>query len=312
MTLKETAKDIKSMKIRGAGKIARSAADALKQEAVSYKGRDVIALRKRMEEGKAILLSSRPTAISLDNAVQLVMRDTMDISSVKEYRNRIIINADAFIKSSKEAVEIIGHIGSRRLKGGEKILTHCNSTAALSVIKTAHAEGKEVEVFATESRPWRQGLLTVRDLAKADVPVTLIVDGAVRSIMKEIDVVFVGADTVCANGTVINKIGTSQIALIAKEARVPFIVCAETYKFSPKTLQGDMVVIEERDPSEVATSKEIPPKVRIRNPVFDATPSGYIDSIVTETGMISPCAAYDVIINKFGTGWQQAMERESI
>jgi ribose 1,5-bisphosphate isomerase len=118
--------------------------------------------------------------------------------------------------------------------------------------------------------------------------------------MKDIDLVYVGADTIASNGAVINKIGTSQIALIAHEARVPFIVCAETFKFSPKTVYGELVEIEERDPGEIVKEGEIPKSVRIRNPVFDATPADYIDSIVTEVGVISPYAAYDIIVKELG------------
>jgi ribose 1,5-bisphosphate isomerase len=112
--------------------------------------------------------------------------------------------------------------------------------------------------------------------------------------MSKVDVVIVGADTVASNGAVINKIGTSQIALCAHEARVPVIVCAETYKFSHETMTGELVEIEERDVSEVVNPDEFP-NVRIFNPVFDATPPDYIDVIVTEEGVISPHAAFEII-----------------
>jgi ribose 1,5-bisphosphate isomerase len=219
---------------------------------------------------------------------------------VEELRSLVAANADLFIARSSKAVDTIGKIGSKRLKDGMTVLTHCNSKAALSVIKTAHAEGKEIKAYATESRPWRQGLLTVKDLSAAGVPATLIIDSAVRWIMKDIDVVFVGADTICSNGALINKIGTSQVALAAHEARVPFIVCAETYKFSPKTVSGELVEIEEREAMEIVDPRQLPPGVKVRNPVFDATPAEYIDSIVTEMGVISPYAAYEVIVKELG------------
>jgi ribose 1,5-bisphosphate isomerase len=206
---------------------------------------------------------------------------------VEELRSLVTSNADRFIERSSKAVQTIGRIGSNRLKSGMTVLTHCNSKAALSVVKAAHADGKELNVYATESRPWRQGLLTVRDLAESGIPTTLIIDSAVRWVMKEVDVVVVGADTICSNGALINKIGTSQVALAAEEARVPFIVCAETYKFSPKTVMGEMVEIEERDASEIVAPGELPSGVKVRNPVFDSTPAERIDSIVTEIGLIS-------------------------
>jgi ribose 1,5-bisphosphate isomerase len=302
MGLIEIADSIKSMEIRGAGLIARSAAEALKQQALEYQGGDLAELRRRLDTGRKQLIASRPTAISLWNAVQATVRNTAEAKSAEELRALVVANADLFIARSSRAVETIGKIGSKRLKGGMTVLTHCNSKAALSVIKTAHAEGKDITAYATESRPWRQGLLTVKDLSAAGVPATLIIDSAVRWIMKDIDVVFVGADTICSNGALINKIGTSQVALAAHEARVPFIVCAETYKFSPKTVSGELVEIEEREAMEIVDPRQLPPGVRVRNPVFDATPAEYIDSIVTEMGVISPYAAYEVIVKELGQG----------
>lgn len=300
MELIKVADSIRSMEIRGAGLIARSAAEALKQRAQAYEGSDLEELRRQLEEGRKALVASRPTAISLWNAVQATLRDTSGAGSVEELRGIVARNADRFVSRSSRAVEVIGEFGANRIQDGMRIMTHCNSKAALGAIKAAHAQGKEVEVYATESRPWRQGLLTARDLSAAGVPVTLIIDSAVRWAMKDIDAVFVGADTVCSNGAVINKVGTSQVAMAAHEARVPVMVCAETYKFSPRTLSGELVEIEERDASEVVDPRLLPSGVKVRNPVFDATPPEYIDSIITEVGVISPYAAYEVIVREFG------------
>ena len=298
--LNDIADSIRSMEIRGAGLIARSAAEALRTQAQDYRGDDVEELRRLLEQGKRSLNASRPTAISLWNAVQATLRGSSRAGSVEDLRSLVTSNADRFIERSSKAVQTIGRIGSHRLKSGMTVLTHCNSKAALGVIKTAHTDGKDLDVYATESRPWRQGLLTVRDLADAGIPSTLIIDSAVRWIMKEVDVVLVGADTICSNGALINKIGTSQVALAADEARVPFIVCAETYKFSPKTMMGEMVEIEERDASEIIAPGDLPAGVNVRNPVFDSTPAERIDSIVTEIGLISPYAAYEVIVKELG------------
>lgn len=300
MSLREVAHSIRTMEIRGAGEIARAGANALKDFAQGYKGKDIDRFKNRLEDGKKLLLSTRPTAISLWNALQTVTKGAKDSKDIEELRDLIVANADGFVSRSKDAVKMIGKVGSQRIKGGDRILTHCNSKAALSVIGHAFRDGKKIEVTVTESRPWRQGLQTAKELARDGIPTTLIIDSAVRWIMKDIDLVYVGADTVASNGAVINKIGTSQIALIAHEARVPFIVCAETFKFSPKTVHGELVQIEERDPGEIVKEGEIPKSVRIRNPVFDATPADYIDSIVTEVGVISPYAAYDIIVKELG------------
>jgi len=300
MSLEEIATGIRSMQIRGAAEIARRAAEGLKQAAQSYEGRDLQEMRAFMEAGKELLLASRPTAVSLWNGVQAVFKGTATVGSVEELRTRITRNADDFIVRSKGAVGTIGRFGSRRIRPGDRVLTHCNSKAALSIIIQAHQDGKRPEVYATESRPWRQGLLTVRDLSEAGINSTLIVDSAARWLMKDIDIVIVGADTICSNGALINKIGTAQIALAAHEARVPFLVAAETFKFSPKTMYGELVEIEERDSSEVVKPGEVPEGTRILNPVFDATPAEYIDAIVTEVGVVPPSAAYEIIVKELG------------
>ncbi len=296
-----TSQDIRDMKIRGAGRIARAGAEALGSFAENYVGSDIDQFRKDLEEAKKTLLDSRPTAVSLWNGVQATARGATDADTVERAKEILIENSKAFVKESNEAVATIARVGAKRIEDGDVIMTHCNSKVAIGVIAEAHRQGKDIKVFATESRPWRQGILTVNDLAKEGVDTTLIIDSAVRLVMKKVDKVFVGADTITSHGALINKIGTSQIALAAKEARVQFYTCSETYKFSPISLTGDLVEIEEREITEVVRPGEIPDSVKVFNPVFDVTPSQYIDGIVTEMGLISPGSVYDVLERKFGT-----------
>ena len=300
MDVDTTVEAIRSMEIRGAGRIARAGASALADYASKYEGDDPKEFMIGLMDAKAKILNSRPTAVSLWNGVHATLRGVEDCGSVTDAKELIISNADRFNKGSLEAVRSIGEIGAKRIQDGDVILTHCNSSAALSVIKTAHRQGKKFRVYATESRPWRQGILTVNELAKEGIDITLIIDSAVRSVMKNVTKVFVGADTITSHGTLVNKIGTSQLALAANEARVQFYVCSETYKFSPMTLFGDMVTIEERDHDEVAKRDILEPSVKIFNPVFDSTPSKYIDGIITEVGLISPGSVYHVMTRQLG------------
>ena len=265
-----------------------------------YKGNDRATFLSDMERAKNILLESRPTAVSLWNGVHASIKGVEEQKDVGEMISLIQSNAATFIENSNNAVRFIGEIGAKRVRDGDVIMTHCNSSVALSVIKTAFRQGKDIKVYATESRPWRQGILTVTDLAKEGIDTTLIIDSAVRSVMKKVNEVFVGADTITSHGALINKVGTSQLALAAHEARVQFYVCSETYKFSPLTLFGDRVTIEERDISEVVKEGEIPASVKVFNPVFDSTPAKYIDAIITELGMMSPGSVYDVMIRQLG------------
>lgn len=299
-TVVETADRIRDMTIRGAGKIARAGATALGDFSRNYVGKDLESFRKDLSESAQVILDSRPTAVSLWNGVHATIKGVDDAATLDDARQLVIDNSEDFVKRSLGAVEIIAKIGAKRISDGDVIMTHCNSSAALGVIKEAHRQGKDIKVYATESRPWRQGILTVTDLADAGVDVTMIIDSAVRTVMKKTDKVFVGADTITSHGALINKVGTSQLALTANEARVQFYVCSETYKFSPMTLFGDMVTIEERDISEVIRPGEVPDSVKIFNPVFDSTPAKYIDAIITELGMISPGSVYDIMVRQFG------------
>jgi ribose 1,5-bisphosphate isomerase len=268
--------------------------------AENYQGNDIVAFKDEAKRSLDLLLASRPTAVSLWNGVHASVRGLDAVDTVDMARELIMENASGFVRKSEQAVDRIARIGAKRIQDGDLVITHCNSSASVGVLKEAHRQGKEFRVFATESRPWRQGIITVTELAEAGIDTTLIIDSAVRSVMKKADKVFVGADTITSHGALVNKIGTSQVALAAHEARVQFYVCSETYKFSPMTLFGDMVTIEERDIGEVVRPGEIPDSVKIFNPVFDSTPASYIDAIITELGMISPGSVYDIMVRQLG------------
>ncbi|MCL7413027.1 MAG: ribose 1,5-bisphosphate isomerase [ANME-2 cluster archaeon] len=306
----DIAKKIQTMEIRGAGTIARVAAGALKDYAEQLEDTSVEKFNTRLSNAAKILVATRPTAVSLPNAVRMIMGYTGN--TVDEARNDLIRRADLFIESSKEATERIGAIGGRRIRDGDTIMTHCNSQAAISVIAHAYKAGKNIHVIATESRPRRQGLLTIAQLNELGIRTSLIVDSAVRYFMKDVDIVVVGADAVTANGSVINKIGTSQLAMAANESRTNVIVAAETYKFSPRTLMGEMVEIEEREVSEVIGSEKLSAMshVNVRNPAFDVTPSDYIDVICTEVGAISPEMSYIIIRDILGWDIQDMLDGE--
>jgi ribose 1,5-bisphosphate isomerase len=300
--LKETAEKIKSMEIRGAGKIARAAAAELRDYAARLAAKDLDDFNKKMKYAAELLVSTRPTAVSLPNTVRWVMRYKGE--NVDEAKADIKKLADEFITNSQNAVRRIGEIGARRVRDGDTIMTHCNSSAAISIMAEAHTQGKDIKVIATESRPRLQGLLTIKQLDKLGIGATLIVDSAVRYFMKDVDLVIMGADAVTVNGSVINKIGTSQLALAAHEARTNVIIAAETYKFSPRSILGELVEIEERNSDEVISRERLDEfsNVRVRNPAFDVAPREYIDLICTEVGAIPPEMAY-IIIKDF-LGWE--------
>jgi len=300
----ETAEKIRCMEVRGAGRIATAAAASLRDLSMTLEAQSLDEFNLQMENAATILLKTRPTAVSLSNAIRMVMKYKAD--DVDGARQAVVLNANRFIENSLKAVEKIGQIGSRRIRDGDTVLTHCNSIAAISVISAAHNSGKKIKVIATESRPRFQGITTIGMLDKLGIETELIVDSAARSVMNEVDLVVVGADVITANGTLVNKIGTAQIALCAREARTSFMVAAETYKFSPETIRGELVTIEERKPEEVLSDIAKYKNVRVRNPAFDVTPHQYIDLICTEAGAISPEMSYMIIRERLG--WEMADE----
>lgn len=300
------AEDIKTMRIRGAAEIARTAARALAITAERSRAATAEAFLAELGEAAKLLLSTRPTAVSLPNGVRFVMHRLREAAKrttdVEALRRVVVESANSFIESSLKALERIGEFGARRIRDGDVIMTHCHSTAVISILKTAHEQGKRIEVYATETRPRFQGRITASQLSKLGIKVTLIVDSAVRYFMKDVDRVLVGADAIAANGAVVNKIGTAQVALAAHEARVRFFVAAETYKFSPETILGELIEIEERPATEVVDEEFLRknPNVGVRNPAFDVTPPEYIDLIITERGVIPPQAAILVLKEQFG------------
>jgi len=291
--VEDTAAKIMSMEVRGALRIAVEASKALLS--VIEQGATFDELVSASDK----LRDARPTAVSLPNAINYILHLAEEAGKNEPTVAKAMLIADvtSFIKELEGTIDKIAEIGSRLIENGDVILTHCNSKTVTSVLAKAKRDGKQFKVYACETRPRYQGHITVKDLMEAGVDVTLIVDSAAYYTMlhKDVKKVFVGADTVYANGDIINKIGTSQVALAAKTAGVEFIVCTESIKFSPASMMGEVPEIEERESSEVTDMKEI----KVFNPAFDVTPKEYVHMVVTEHGIIPPEAAYSVLKERF-------------
>jgi len=283
------AEKIESMKVRGARDIAIAAAEALLE--LSEAGVGVEEMQAAGEKLKA----ARPSAISLPNAVDYCLY----LAEKNKDPEKTTQEIGAFLKSLNQSIEKITEIGAEVVEDGDVILTHCQSDTVVQILKRAWDDGKKISAVCTEARPRHQGRITAAMLSEHGIPTTLIIDSAVHHMMRKLKVskVIVGADTVAVNGDVINKIGSSQIALSAKDRGIPFYVAAESLKFDPRSLLGHHVRIEERDPSEVT---EPLPGVTIINPAFDITESELIEAIITEEGMIPPAAAYQILKDKYG------------
>ena len=291
------AKDIRNMKIRGAGKIARMGAYALALYAGNYQG-DEDGFFGGLVDAARNIFETRPTAVSLENALILVLNAIDPGDPLETMKHRTKEAALGFMEGAVRGLERLTGAGAGLIKDGYTVHTHCNSSAALRSIVRAHEEGKDVTVYSTESRPRYQGRITVRQLAEKGIKAYMLVDSAARLYMDDVDIVMVGADTVAADGSLYNKIGTHGVALAARDCGAPFYSCAETFKFSPRTLAGFETIIEMREAREVAPPEEFP-GVTILNPAFDHTPSDIITGIVTERGVLEPGEVSDTINELF-------------
>ncbi|GAB3694874.1 ribose 1,5-bisphosphate isomerase [Halorubrum pallidum] len=310
--VRETAESIATMEIRGAATIASAAAEALAAQAreAADGGADGTAaaggpeaFRASMRAAARTLRETRPTAVSLPNALRYVLQ-RMEGDSVEALRRSVVDASEAFVRQLDRAQEDLGRVGANRLADGDTVMTHCHSTDALACIEAAVAQGKSISAVVKETRPRRQGHITAEQLRDAGVPVTLIVDSAARRYLDEVDHVVVGADSIAADGGVINKIGTSGLAVNARERGVPIMTAAQTIKLHPETLTGHTVEIEMRDESEVidADAREDIGDIAVENPAFDVTPPRYMDAIVTEQGQFPPESIVTLMRELFGEG----------
>ncbi len=297
-TDEQMAEAIKKMRIRGAPLLGAASAFALALTAYHSKAGSKEEFFSELEDSATMLKKTRPTAVNLFWAIDQLLSNARAFSGKLEHlKSDIIKEAKTFADNDAKANRAIGQNSSKLIDSGDVILTHCNAGelatveygTALGVIRNAWDQGKRIKVFATETRPKLQGArLTVYELKRDGIPVTLITDGMVGYLMHSgcIDKVVVGADRIVKDA-VINKIGTFTIAVLAKEHKIPFFVAApkSTFDFAHK---AEDIVIEERNPNEVTHigSHQIAPKdTNVFNPAFDITPLKYVTAIIWEGGV---------------------------
>lgn len=294
-------KAIRNMVVRGAPAIGISAAFGLALAAVNSKAKTANCLMNELNKAYWELRSTRPTAINLFWGLDRVMDKARTGNNVQEIKNKTIFEAKKIAQEDIQTNMTMGINGAKLLGNGDIVMTHCNAGAlatsaygtALGIIRAAKDAGKTVKVIATETRPVMQGSrLTTYELRHDNIDVTLIPDTAVGHLMSKggIKCVIVGADRILRSGHVFNKIGTYQIALMAKIHNVPFYVAAPLSTFDFQSNLED-VPIEERRADEVLKigKKRIAAKgVRAFNPAFDVTPPELVTGIITERGVLTP------------------------
>ncbi|TET19189.1 S-methyl-5-thioribose-1-phosphate isomerase [Candidatus Bathyarchaeota archaeon] len=298
-TVQATAMRIKQLEVQGARNVAVAAIKAIETLAKETKAKNKKEFLKELSEAKEILFSSRETEPLMRNAVRLITSQVeKNIHEKVEELTEIVTSAsEQFLKNLENSKRKIAEIGARRIRNNSVVLTHCHSSTVTYLLRRAKLEGRSFEVICTESRPVFQGRITAKEMLELGVKTTLIVDSAARFFMNQVDLVLVGADAITSEGNVVNKIGTSMIALIAQEARTPFYVVSELLKFDPVTRYGDYEKIEERRQNEIW--KNPPKNLIIRNPAFDITRRDFVHGIICEEGIISPHSIIQVMHRKY-------------
>ena len=287
-------KNIKSLKIQGARNIAKAAIKALLFQVKNSKAKTVRALYSELLTVSNQLANARPTEPMTRNLIRDACNfaffeiRSQNVNSVPELKKKFLKHIGQVLPQMERNAENLWRCGSKLIQNGHVVMTHCHSSTVTGILKMAKRSGKDFEVIACETRPRFQGRITATELSKAGIKTTLIVDSAMNSFMRRADLCIVGADAVTSTGDLINKIGTSTLAHIARLHDVSFYSAAELYKFDSLTLYGSREKIEERDSKEVW---EKPPRTKnltIRNPAFDATAARYISAYISEAGLVSP------------------------
>jgi len=297
--------NVRLRQMRGGTVVTHAALTALRSTSLASTATSPKDFVSYVEENAKYLRKIRAASIPLTNGLRYVVSDVQRAAdkgaTVEQLKKVVSDSAIGFDRKLEESIVQIAEIGARRLKAGDVIVTHSYSSSVLAILKKAHQQGKRLKVFVTETRPELEGQDVARELAAEGIDTTLIIDSAVSHFIEDSDKVIVGAEAVAANGAIVNKIGTATITAVAQRARVRVFVAASTYKFSPETMFGELIQIEERPTSYVLDDKDLKQQnLKVRNPAFDVTSPQDIDLIITERGVIPPQAAILIVREQKG------------
>jgi ribose 1,5-bisphosphate isomerase len=295
--LKDSAR-IKSLEIQGATNVAISAINFMCEYANRIsKNLNKDQILTELYHAREILINTRETEPAMRNGLNFIMNQLEKQKLVLSKSNlidRISYYRDEFKQLIKNSKEKIAEIGARRFPGSDNkrqftVMTHCHSSVVNGIFMKAKEQGKDnFKVVATETQPILQGRKTVKNLLKNGIEVIHIVDSAMRWAVNNLDVdlIIIGADSLTSEGTIINKIGSRLLALVAHEEHVPFYVASPLLKYNPETSFGILEKIEMRSPKEIW--EDAPENLQILNPAFETVSRRYIDGLISEAGIFAP------------------------
>lgn len=300
-TYQQVADAIRNMVVRGAPAIGVAAAMGIALGVQNSKAENVGELKKEFDQICEAIRQTRPTAVNLFWAIRRMSEnfEHLRVRPIPQIKRALIEEAQRMHAEDIAANKAMGRHGATLMPATGGVLTHCNAGAlatcgygtALGVIRAAVEQGKTIQVYADETRPFLQGSrLTAWELMKDGIPTTVISDNMAGAMMKQgkIGAIVVGADRIAANGDVANKIGTYTVAVLAKEHGIPFYVAAPSSTIDMETPDGSKIPIEQRNPREVTHiggRQMVPEGVKVENPAFDVTPAQYVSAIITERGI---------------------------
>jgi ribose 1,5-bisphosphate isomerase len=296
----ETLNAIARLEIQGATNVAITAITAFVEFAGHVCSKPYAEFITQLTEIRQQILATRPTEPAMQNGIHYLYaltRNTelspLELCELMEERGQYYIE---LLQTSRAK---IGAIGAKRIVDGTIVMTHCHSSAVDAILIQAKEQGRQFQVIATETRPRYQGRRTAKTLIEHEIPVTLVVDSAMRWSLRHFQphIVLVGADAITSTGAIINKIGTKLLALAAKELDIPFYSASPILKFDPLTTEGALSEIEERTPSEIWP--DAPSSLIIRNPAFEIVSREFLDGIITETGIWPPAMIPYIFARKF-------------
>ena len=291
---------IKSLRVRGAPALGAAGAYGIALAAERSLATNAFDMIQELDMAADMIKGSRPTAINLSWGVDRAYRAARAGETVEDIRDAALLEAEEIAEEDIRINKAIGRNGAKLLEDGDNVLTHCNAGrlacvgwgTALGVVRSAVEAGKDIHVYACETRPLHQGSrLTAWELSQDGIPVTLICESMTGSLMRtgKIHKAIVGADRITKD-VVFNKIGTYNHAVLSKYHKVPFYVAAPLSTFDRKNEEED-IIVEERDPEEICTLAGVrlaPEGIDVYNPAFDATPLELITGLITEKGVFRP------------------------
>lgn len=286
--LNEIVQNIRALKIQGAEKVLDAVIEASEMSIKMITAPHSQEFKKLAKQKIMELAKLRPTEPGVRNFARffLMRLFAWPEENVEALRKKSIQTIENYFAHKKELKKQLVELGARKIENGMTILTHCHSNSLESVLLEAKKQGKKFKVICTETRPLFQGRIMAERLANAGIPVTLMVDSAVASLARQIDLFLSGSDAILADGSLVNKIGTKQISMICHSHQIPHLVVSLTHKFDSITLLGFDEAIEERDAGEVWPNH--PKHVKILNQAFDVTPADLITAYITEKGVLAP------------------------